>query len=368
VTDAELDRLAITGVYDPAADDAAEQRALLQGMVDSGLTVDELTATPGVGGLVLRTFGQLIQPGTRLTLDELASASGVPAPTVLRLHRAWGLPDPQPGEQGFVAADVDVLRFIGDLTGLVGPELTMHFVRVLGTAMSRVAEAEVSLLRSQIEGRMESRAASVASILLRYRTILESFLPNMQSMIDAIHRAHLASIGRRYVGRAQPPSEHNVVDMVVGFADLTGSTALVRALDLVRFDRALIAFEDVTTEAIAAAGATLVKRLGDGVMFVTHESQVACTLSRRLVEAFRDEPDMPPVRVGLDAGQVAALRGDFYGPPVHLAARVVTAAPPATVLMSAAMRDRIAPDASRSVGLHTLAGFDSPVELFALVS
>ena len=367
MTDAELDRLAITGLYDPAADDAAEQRALLQGMVDGGITLDELTATPGVGDLVLRTFGPLIQPGTRLTLDELASASGVAAPTVLRLHRAWGLPDPEPGVRGFVAADVDVLRFIGDLTGLVGPELTMHFVRTLGTAMSRVAEAEVSLLRSQIEGRVESRSASVASILLRYRTVLESFPPKMESTIAAVHRAHLANIGRRYVGRAQPPTEHNVVDMVVGFADLTGSTALVCDLDLVRFDRALTAFEDVTTDAIAAAGATLVKRLGDGVMFVTHESGVACTLSRRLVEAFRDEPDIPPVRVGLDAGQVAALRGDFYGPPVHLAARIVTAAPPATVLMSKAMCDRIAPDAARSVGFHMLAGFADPVELFALV-
>src|SRR5262249_48571822 len=178
-------------------------------MVDRGLTLDELTATPGVGGLVLRTFGPLIQPGTRLTLDDLASASGVAAPTVLRLHRAWGLPDPQPEERGFVTADVDVLRFIGDLTGLVGPELPMHFVRPLGAAMSRVAEAEVSLMRSQIEGRVESRRASVASILLRYRTVLESFPPKMESTIAAIHRAHLANIGRRYVGRAQPPTEHN---------------------------------------------------------------------------------------------------------------------------------------------------------------
>jgi class 3 adenylate cyclase len=52
---------------------------------------------------------------------------------------------------------------------------------------------------------------------------------------------------------------------------------------------------------------------------------------------------------------------------VHLAARIVTAAPPATVLMSKAMRDRIAPDAARSVGFHALAGFADPVELFALV-
>ena len=53
--------------------------------------------------------------------------------------------------------------------------------------------------------------------------------------------------------------------------------------------------------------------------------------------------------------------------PVHLAARIVTAAPPATVLMSKAMCDRIAPDVSRSVGFHALAGFADPVELFALV-
>src|SRR5262249_60488707 len=152
---------------------------------------------------------------------------------------------------------------------------------------------------------VESRGASVASILLRYRTVLESLLPKVVSTIDAVHRAYLANIARRYVGRAQPPTEHNVVDMVVGFADLTGSTALVRDLDLVRFDRALTAFEDVTTDAIAAAGATLVKRLGDGVMFVTHESGVACTLSRRLVRAFRGRPDLPPGRGGRDGGHGA---------------------------------------------------------------
>jgi len=122
--------------------------------------------------------------------------------------------------------------------------------------MSRVAEAEVSLLRSQIEGPMESRGASVASILLRYRSVLEGFMPAMERTLDAVHRAHLVHIGRRYVGWALPPSEHNVVDMVIGFADLTGSTALVRDLELAAFDRALIAFEEATTDAIAAAGAS----------------------------------------------------------------------------------------------------------------
>jgi class 3 adenylate cyclase len=76
---------------------------------------------------------------------------------------------------------------------------------------------------------------------------------------------------------------------------------------------------------------------------------------------------VPPVRVGLAAGRVAALRGDFYGPPVHLAARILTAAPPATVVVSGAVRERIPPDAARSLGPHVLVGFDEPVELFAIV-
>src|SRR5262249_37673871 len=158
-------------------------------MVGLGLTVDELTATPRVGGLVLSTFADLIQPGVRMTPREMAAASGASEAALLRLRRALGLPEPVPGERCFVPGDVETLRFVEGLTGLVGPDLAMHFARALGTAMSRVAEAEVSLLRSQIEGRMESRGASVASILLRYRGVLEGFMPAMERTLDAVHRA-----------------------------------------------------------------------------------------------------------------------------------------------------------------------------------
>ena len=150
MTDAELERLAAAGLYDSAGDDAVEQRALLDRLVALGLTVGELAATPRLGGLVLRAFDQLIQPGDRLTLEELAAASGVAADAVLRLRRAWGFPDPGPGERCFVPADVDVLLFVRSMGALVGPELTMHVARAVGTAMSRVAEAEIALIRSQL--------------------------------------------------------------------------------------------------------------------------------------------------------------------------------------------------------------------------
>ena len=43
---------------------------------------------------------------------------------------------------------------------------------------------------------------------------------------------------------------------------------------------------------------------------------------------------LPPVRIGLAAGEVVSVFGDVYGPVVNLAARLVGAAEPGTVLVS----------------------------------
>jgi adenylate cyclase len=365
VTDDELARLAAVGFYGPSDDDAAAQRAAIEQLLEQRVSVDDLIAAPRLGGLVLRAFQGVMQPGERLTLEEIAARAGVFPAEMLRVRRALGFGDPAPGERCFVPGDAEVMLFILGTAELVGPELTMQMARAIGTAMSRIAEAEIALARSQVERPMEG--AKVASILARYGAVLGMFLPAVLRAIDAVHRAHLVSIARRYTDSAAPPSEYNVLDLVIGFADLTRSTAMVRELDLAGLDRALATFEDVTTDLIAASGATLVKRLGDGVMFVTPQADLACALARRLVDAFRDNPTAPPARVGLAAGRVAALRGDFYGPAVHLAARIVTVAPPATVLLSGALRERVPQHAVRSAGFHLLAGFGDPVELHELL-
>jgi class 3 adenylate cyclase len=105
-------------------------------------------------------------------------------------------------------------------------------------------------------------------------------------------------------------------------------------------------------------------------MFVTAHPDAACTIALDLVDAFRDHAVAPPVRVGLAAGRVAALRGDFFGPPVHLAARIVGVAPPSTVLVSDDVRARIA-DVMPAVTCTAeppvaLAGFETPVTLHRL--
>jgi len=367
VTDEELQRLAEAGLYGPSRADAAEQRALLARLLAQGLTVDDLVAANRLGNVVLAAFGHLIRPGDRLAIGEAAAAAGIPEDAVLRLWRAFGFPDPPSGEPFLVPDDVHTLAFFREMVRFVGAELALHAARAMGTAMSRVAEAEIALVRSRFEAPMHSQGESWASILLGYSAVIETFLPAALRAMDALHRAHLVDITRRYSAWALPPSEHNVLDLVVGFADLTGSTVMVRRLDLAGLDRAITRFEEATSDLIAAAGATLVKRLGDGVMFVTPRPDVACRLALDLVEAFRDDAESLPARVGLAVGHVAALRGDFYGPAVHLAARLASVAAPATVLSVPALRERLESAASGFVfhdaGRRELAGFDGAIEV-----
>ncbi len=286
------------------------------------------------------------------------------------LRRAWGFPDPPADEACVSPAEIEAIDFFRNLAGFVGVDLALHLARLMGTAMSRVAEAGIALVRSQLEAPMYGRQESTASILGAYSAIMRTYLPRTLTVLDTLHRAHLVALGWGYTQGALPPSEKNVLDLVVGFADLSHSTALVQQLDLAGLDAAITTFEGVTSDLLAAAGATIVKRLGDGVMFVTARPDVACAVALDLVDAFREHPVAPPVRVGLAAGHVAALRGDFFGPPVHLAARIVATAPPSTTLVSGEVRARTeaagAPVTFAPDGPHTFAGFGEPVALYRL--
>src|SRR6185503_2140670 len=357
-------------VYDPTAIDAVEQRDLLDRLVAEGLTVDDLVTANRLGNLVLRAFEHMILPGERVTVDEAAARVGLSVDETLRIRRAWGLADPRTGEPAVPPGEIAALEFMTNVAGFVGSELALHVARVVGTAMSRMAEAEIALIRSRLEAPMQGRGESTASILGAYAAVVGSVLPPALQMLDAIHRAHLVANGWPYTEKALPPSENNVVDLVVGFADMTHSTRLVQQLDLAGLDRAITTFEAVTSDVIAAAGARVVKRLGDGVMFVTSRPDVACAVALDLVDAFRDHAVSPPVRVGLAAGHVAALRGDFFGPAVHLAARIVAAAPRSTALVSDEVRTRIEGVVSGLVcvplGPSALTGFEQPVELHRL--
>src|SRR4029079_15708702 len=133
----------------------------------------------------------------------------------------------------------------------------------------------------------------------------------------------------------------NVVQLAVGFADLAGYTGLWHELEHHELASMLTRFESTTGDVIAAAGANVVKRIGDAVMFVINAPGVACTLALDLIDACT-AAELPKLRVGLAFGDVMVRQGDFYGPIVNLAARLVASAEAGTALTDATMYDRLA--------------------------
>ncbi len=155
------------------------------------------------------------------------------------------------------------------------------------------------------------------------------------------------------------------------FADLAGFTALTEAhgdedaVELVQQFASLV-------RAKLPASATLVKIVGDAAMIVADDCADALRLAMELVAASQDLPGRPALSVGIHAGDVVERDGDYWGHTVNVAARVAGEARPGEILVTEAVRERIASadtdlDAQLiAKGEHRLRNVSRPIRLFAL--
>jgi class 3 adenylate cyclase len=133
---------------------------------------------------------------------------------------------------------------------------------------------------------------------------------------------------------------------------------------LADLDALLADFEEQVALELAAAGLTLVKFLGDGAMFTGSDAAAVVSTAIDLVARFRADADRPELRAGVASGEVVARRGDYYGVPVIVAARLLGVAQPSTVVVPAGLADQVGVTAPRDE--VTLAGFSSPIEVARL--
>jgi hypothetical protein len=100
-------------------------------------------------------------------------------------------------------------------------------------------------------------------------------------------------------------------------------------------------FEELAHDTVVALGGRVVKMIGDEVMFVVPTATSAAQIGLSLAEAYADDDLLSDVRVALAIGPVLVKDGDFYGPVVNLASRLVNVAHPGTVLVSDEFRDAL---------------------------
>jgi class 3 adenylate cyclase/YHS domain-containing protein len=122
------------------------------------------------------------------------------------------------------------------------------------------------------------------------------------------------------------------------FADLAGFVALTEVHgDEFAADAAADFYAGVR-ELLPAYSAEEIKRIGDAVMVRIPDAADAVRLALRTLSEVGRRHGALAVRVGLHTGTAARRGGDWFGAAVNLAARVVAAAEPGEVLMTAATK------------------------------
>lgn len=299
-------------------------------------------------------------PGPTLPLAEFAATCDLDAAFVRRLWVAFGLPESSVIPLGVTPDVAEAIRVMALLATAMGEDTIFGFARVVGSSVARMADALSATMRVAVEIPERETGRPYSEVAREYSSAARELLPVLWDAVGAVFRRHLVLVS--YQGWSTDPDRIAVThDRTVGFADLVGSTEVLRRQSVAELAALVDGFEQLVWDVVGAAGGRVVKLIGDEAMFVHELPAEACAIARRLVEL-----SPQPIKVGLAYGTLVGLRGDYYGPTVNLAARLVATSPPASVLVSESVRDGAPSCAFSAFEAGPLRGFPADTAAYLL--
>ncbi|RIK08710.1 MAG: hypothetical protein DCC49_08490 [Acidobacteria bacterium] len=275
--------------------------------------------------------------GPRYTQEELADRLGVSVEFARKFWRAMGFPAIEPEARVLTDDDAEALSIVmRRISEGIDEDVALQLTRVIGSSIARIAEAEVGAIQSTFSDLplLQDQPVDITPEVVQVITELATARVDEQSkLIDYGHRRHLAQAARRQV-LWQEGTRAGLQDLAVGFADLVGFTALSQQLTAHELAGTVEHFETLAYETIDALGGRIVKMIGDEVMFIDEDIADAVEIGLQLSERYESDEALSGVRVGIARGEVIGKDGDYYGPVVNLASRIVGIAFPGTVVVA----------------------------------
>jgi adenylate cyclase len=313
-----------------------------------GVSQDEISAAEeqGEDAVQLLAIDRILLPGEeRYTRSELVEKVGFDLDEARRYWRALGFPDTADTDRVFSDTDVEALRTLKQLIdqGVVDPEVALQLARVFGQSLSRMADSQMATLRSRVEEPLHNAGASDHEIAEAVTAVTAAMLPTIEGLVTYLWRRHLAAAAQRqlFFGADGDTGQETAT---VGFADMVGFTAISQQLDERELAGIVDRFESVAYDTIAEYGGRIVKMIGDEVMFVADDPASGAMIASTLAEVYGDDEAMPDVRVGLATGPVLAREGDYFGPTVNLASRIVNIAYAGSAIVSDGIHEALEGD------------------------
>jgi len=323
----------------------ARPRSLREYAEAMGIAAPELASAEADGTLGLLIVEQTMAAEQgRYTAEEVAERSGL-GPDARRFWRALGFPEPESGERVFSEADLEAMELLGTMLRLelLDDVLALQLVRVMGSAMQRVAQSQIDAIEARIDADVQGEGEALA--VERARMLL----PTVPRMLEYTWRRHLESAARRRMVREHlATDERGLVGQharAVGFADLVNFVSLSQEVDDATLAAIVDRFETIAYDIVGRHRGRVVKMIGDEVMFEVADPAAAVEIGLGLADAFHNDDMVSDVRVGIALGPALAREGDLYGPTVNLAARLEAMAYAGAVVVSDEVRKALAGDA-----------------------
>jgi class 3 adenylate cyclase len=182
----------------------------------------------------------------------------------------------------------------------------------------------------------------------------------------------------RQVGSTGPGARRRARHVTVVHSDIVSSTQLLEAAGA-DYPRLLLRHRSLIAAAVARRGGAFLSHAGDGTLAVFDRADGALLASVEAQRALAAEPWpeglVPRVRMGVHAGDVFDIEGEPVGLVIHHGARIMSAAQPGQVMVSAAAAEAAVHGGARvggfsvaDAGWHALRDHAGPVRLRQVVA
>ncbi len=353
------------GLYDPSSPGAADQFELLTWMTSLEITIEQMVAAQAVGQLDSLPGDLALRPGPHSSLREIADAIGTSVESLNDIRRASGFVPTDPDAATFTLADVEMFRAFHDASALFSKTELLHFSRVVGTSLRRVADAAGEMFILDVEGPLNAEDGNCHLALAHRMYEAVQMTQAAIAVFEPMFRAHLEqSIQQSRLAR-YAAFDNTTLSLAVGFVDLTDFTTRAQHMSSDELLELVLDFEATACDLVAEHGGRVVKLIGDEVMFTALDPQAACEIALHLLSHVAAS-DAPRPRGGLAFGAVIAHGGDLYGHTVNLASRLADIAIPGEVLVDEPVTVRAHGFCFEQAGRRQLKGFFEPIALWSL--
>ncbi len=305
---------------------------------DRGHPLEEIREASATGRLAYG-YMDVLFPEERgaYSLEEAARITGLEEALIERFWSAAALSAERLSR--ITEDDLGLLRALAAALDAGLPLVALvQLVRVYGTAVAQIADAEVRLFHLYVHEPLIRDGVPAVRIAEEMEGIAQAIMPLASPVIDHLHSRFVQHyIEQDLIGHleAEGGDDHAGADsgrlhVAVAFADLAGYTRLTEeageeeALDIVE------RFVDAVQHTLPD-DARVVKTIGDEVMVVAGD---APSLVDWAVGFQSLHVDRPLPRIGIHHGRVLYRDGDYYGRAVNLAARVGARAAGGEVLVT----------------------------------